>query len=417
MFTNIVDAIKWIETIKRKEQRKDLSRIRKVLEDFNNPHLSYENIHVGGTNGKGSVSAFLTAGLKSKYNVGTFISPYVVKFNERISVNGNYISDSELLHYANIMFDYCGKYNDENDDIIPFFEVVMVIAFCYFRDKKIDYAVIEVGLGGLLDATNVINAFCSIITNIGYDHVNSLGNTIEQIAAHKLGIVKQNNNLITTVDKSLHKMFIDHCNKKNAKIDIINIEDIEILKIDLVSTKFCYKDFEFEVPLVGIHQANNAVLAIKTLHDYFDFSYQEINENLSNTVWPGRFEVIKNLPITIIDGAHNIDGVKSLIRNVNLVLPNKKIHVCFTAMSDKDTSMMIELLTNIAYTISFTKFDYARVSEIKNLVSQTKFSKIYSFDNVEDCIANLNNICDLEDVILITGSLYFVGLVRNIYKK
>jgi folylpolyglutamate synthase/dihydrofolate synthase len=191
VFNNVSEAIYWIENKKRKDKRKDLTRMKNLLAILNNPQNSYKIIHIAGTNGKGATCNYITNILiHHNFNVGRFISPYILKFNERIEVNGISILDQELLDITNYIYPIIIKYEEEHDDLVMFFELLTIIGLLYFKIKNVDYAVVECGLGGLLDATNAIDSKLQVIPSVGYDHMNVLGNTLEEIALHKLGIVK-----------------------------------------------------------------------------------------------------------------------------------------------------------------------------------------------------------------------------------
>lgn len=413
MFNNIIDAISWIENIKRKEKRVDLSRITNVLNDFDNPQDSFTKVHIAGTNGKGSVTHILNSCLQHKYKVGVFTSPYVVCFNERIKINNDYIPDDNLLELINLMFDYCSSYELKNGDVIPFFEVVFVISLLYFKQMKVDVCLIEVGVGGLLDCTNCFNYEVSAITNIALDHVDYLGNTLESIAAHKLGILKEGNTLYTTVDESLQSLFKKYCRKTKVKYNQVNLQDIKDIKLDINNTSFKYNDFEFNTSLIGIHQVYNCALAISLLNDYFCFSYFEINKYIKDICFNGRFEVINNDPLYIIDGAHNSAGILSLVNSIKLIF-NKKVHFYFAAMKDKDTIDMINLIEDVAKSVSFTQLNYYRTTEVNSFKSN--LDNVFYYENIIDSIKELDKL-NKDDIVVFTGSLYFISEIRKHFKK
>lgn len=411
MFNNIKDAIYWLENIKRKEKRTDLSRITNILNDFDNPQDSFTKVHVAGTNGKGSVCHILNSCLKSKYTTGVFSSPYIVSFNERIKINDKFIDDESLLNLINLMFDYSSSYELKNSDIIPFFEICFVISLLYFKEQKVDVAIIEVGVGGLLDCTNCFNYDVSLITNIGYDHVDYLGNTKESIADHKLGILKENNILYTTVNEELHKYFKKYSRGKKIKINFINTLDIKNISLDINNTCFTYNDFNFKTSMIGLNQVYNSALAISVLNDFFQFSYFEINKLISNISFAGRFEILQNNPLFIADGAHNIDGIKSLIDSVKLLF-NKKVHFCFAAMKDKDVSNMINLMEDVAQTISFTQINYYRTTQVDDFKSN--LDNVFYYEKIEDALNSFKNL-DSNEIVIFTGSLYFISEIRKYF--
>lgn len=413
MFNNTNDAIHWLENIKRKEKRVDLSRITSVLNDFDNPQNSFTKVHVAGTNGKGSVCHILNSCLKSKYKTGVFTSPYVVVFNERIKINDEYIDNNSLLDLINVMYEYCASYELKNGDIIPFFEVCFVIALLYFKQNKVDVAIIEVGVGGLLDCTNCFNYDVSLITNIGLDHTDYLGDTLESIASHKLGILKENNTLYTTVNSNLYKQFKKHARGKNIKLNFVDESELWHIKIEKDATKFSYKGFDFQTSMIGLHQVFNSILAIEVLNDFFKFSYFEINKMIKDITFNGRFETLQNKPLFIIDGAHNFDGIESLVLTLKFLFCQKKVHFCFAAMKDKDVKNMINLIEDIAKTISFTQINYYRSSDATELKSE--IDNVFYYQNIKDAVNSFDNL-DEDEVVIFTGSLYFVSEIRKFFK-
>lgn len=417
MFQNVEEAIYWIENIKRFSKRTSLFRMEKCLEILGNPHLAYRKIHVAGTNGKGSTSAYLTS-ILSEYGlkVGRFVSPYIIKFHERIAVGNEYISDIDLLNYANRIYDLTELMKEKYDEIVTFFEVITLIGFLYFRDQKVEFAVIEVGLGGLLDATNVINADVSIITNIGLDHMNALGNTVEEIAVQKLGILKENNVLFTTVQPELREQFQAYCDERNVKITFV--ENTFIKTTTELKTDFLYEGEQYRSPLFGVYQKDNASLAIATIKYLFpEMTHAQLQKGLDQTFWPGRMEVMGTKPLQILDGAHNVHGVKGLMDSLEGAFPNKKIRFIFTAMKDKNTGEMLSMLSTKAKSITLTHFEYHRVKELEELVAETDFPETTAFETIEEAVSYVLSISDIEDIIVMTGSLYFVSELRKLYKK
>ncbi len=417
MFNDVLEAIDWIEHIKRKEKRKDLSRIKNLLNILGNPQQSYKKIHIAGTNGKGATCEMITSILHTKgYNVGRFVSPYILKFNERIEVNGTEISDSDLLDIVNYLYPIIEEYNEHENDIVPFFEVVTIIGFIYFKMKKVDIAVIECGLGGKLDATNVINADASVITSIGYDHMNVLGNTLEEIATNKLGIVKEGNHLFANVSNDLRSLFTNYVNNVNASVEFIDLDE-DKLDTTLTSTKFSLDNTIYHTNLLGKFEAYNAALAIK-VSKFIDNTITdiEINSALKNIFWPGRLEVVSEKPFVIIDGAHNVSAAKTLVDSL-IDIENIKYNVLYTGLADKDTKGVIKELERIAKRIVITKIDDSRASDTNKLMEEVSIEKI-SFENEFEAF---DYAVSLNEPLLIVGSLHFVSSLRpyiiNKFKK
>lgn len=414
MFKNKDEAIFYIENIKRKEKRTNLNRMHRALEMLGNPERAYKVIHVAGTNGKGSTVSYLTNILmEAGFSVGSFISPYVIKFNERIMYNLSYISDEDLVKYANIIYDLKLKLEEE-DEVITFFEFITLMGLLYFKDKHVEFAVVEVGLGGVLDATNIFDHALRIITNIGFDHMNALGNTLSEIADKKLGILHENEKLISAVDESLLKQFEDHSKEVNSCLYWVN-KDIKDIKESFNGVSFKYKNEEFRTPLLGIFQAYNSALAIEAVRQIMpDISSRTIQSALDKTVWPGRLQIIKHKPIILIDGGHNIHGIDAVVKSIK-GLTNQKIHVLFTALKDKEIDKMLRALDEIASDYIFTTINDSRASSIMDIlaVNQKPYKAI---DDYKEALSYLDNFGP-DEIILVTGSLHFISLVINFLKK
>lgn len=414
MFKNKDEAIFYIENIKRKEKRTNLNRMHRALEMLGNPERAYKVIHVAGTNGKGSTVSYLTNILmEAGFSVGSFISPYVIKFNERIMYNLSYISDEDLVKYANIIYDLKLKLEEE-DEVITFFEFITLMGLLYFKDKHVEFAVVEVGLGGVLDATNIFDHALRIITNIGFDHMNALGNTLSEIADKKLGILHENEKLISAVDESLLKQFEDHSKELNSRLYWVN-NDIKDINESFNGVSFMYKNEEFRTPLLGIFQAYNAALAIEAVRQIMPgISSRTIQSALDKTVWPGRLQIIKHKPIILIDGGHNIHGIDAVVKSIK-GLTNQKIHVLFTALKDKEIDKMLRALDEIASDYIFTTINDSRASSIMDIlaVNQKPYKAI---DDYKEALSYLDNFGP-DEIILVTGSLHFISLVINFLKK
>ena len=414
MFRNKDEAIFYIENIKRKEKRTNLNRMHRALEMLGNPERAYKVIHVAGTNGKGSTVSYLTNILmEAGFSVGSFISPYVIKFNERIMYNLSYISDEDLVKYANIIYDLKLKLEEE-DEVITFFEFITLMGLLYFKDKHVEFAVVEVGLGGVLDATNIFDHALRIITNIGFDHMNALGNTLSEIADKKLGILHENEKLISAVDESLLKQFEDHSKELNSCLYWVN-KDIKDIEESFNGVSFKYKNEEFRTPLLGIFQAYNAALAIEAVRQIMPgISSRTIQSALDKTVWPGRLQIIKHKPIILIDGGHNIHGIDAVVKSIK-GLTNQKIHVLFTALKDKEIDKMLRALDEIASDYIFTTINDSRASSIMDIlaVNQKPYKAI---DDYKEALSYLDNFGP-DEIILVTGSLHFISLVINFLKK
>jgi dihydrofolate synthase/folylpolyglutamate synthase len=415
MFKTIKDGITWIESIKRFGDKLDLYRMEIACKELGNPEKNLNIIHIAGTNGKGSTVSYLKhILLEEGYNVGTFTSPYIVRFNERITENHNDISDVDLLKYINKVNVLYNDVLDKYDEVITFFELVTLISFMYFDDLKLDYVIYEVGLGGTLDATNVIIPIITGITSISYDHMATLGDTIEEIALNKLGIVKEGIPLVTSVvDEDLKDLFIDYTNKLNSKLTVIERKFIEVKEYG-IKTDFKYKGIDYSISMLGTHQVVNASLAVEIINQLNDLkktdvSLSSIRMGLLNTFWPGRFEMFGNV---VIDGAHNVGGMNALKDSVQALFKGKYIKALYTSMADKEYFDIIKVLESFVDEVHFTQFDYPRCETADNLydVSDHPFKFKHS-----DAITALNELKNLKknEILLVSGSLYFISLIRK----
>ncbi len=349
-----------------------------LLNRCGNPHNKLKTIHLAGTNGKGSTAAILqsilrTAGLK----VGLYTSPHLVSFNERIRVNGSPISNDFII-------DFMKKFNDDINEIeTTFFETTTVLSLCYFYFKKVDVAIIETGLGGRLDSTNVLNPNLSIITSIDIDHQNILGNTIEEIANEKAGIIKKNTPLITFKQpKKILDILRNRAKMLNAKIEIV--VDPQKIVVDNFSTKFVINNKTFSIPLIGEHQAYNAALAIRSSNIFMgSLSYQMIKDGVKNTVWPGRFQLLNNKLKIFYDVAHNSAGINTIRSTLNSLNALEKIGLIILK-EDKDVDQISNSLKGL--------FDELIISTVPN-------AQLMSIDELNKSLNRCNIICKPIDPI------------------
>ena len=425
MFKDINEFILFVEAQKRNEKKTSLDRMKKIAEIYGNPQDGLRFIHITGTNGKGSVCSFIESILTtSGVNVGKFISPYIITFNERISYNKQYISDKDLLKYGNIIIN---KYNllDELGISHPsFFEFVTLLSFLYFKDiKKIDVVILEVGIGGLLDSTNIIkNSIVTAISNVNLDHMSLLGNSLQEIALQKLGILKENIPLFTIQNDDLADLFINETNKFKSDLTIVKFKDIKNLKISKDNTKFDYKNIKnIKLNLLGKYQSENSAIAIEIClylneKNIFNITYENIIAGLENTFWPGRLQVVSKNPLIIVDGAHNIDAIVRQIEFIKEIKNNKKIKVYFAVSANKDKEKMISLFDDLVDKIVFTEFHYKRSDEAINLLNLTTITdKSIEYD-LEKAVENSLKL-DNNWIIVFTGSLYFVSEILSIFNK
>ena len=412
MFKNLNDALNWLYVQKKSKRREDLTRIKNCV-DLLNLSPSYKVIHIAGTNGKGSTASFIKKLLQLKgFNVGFFTSPFVVKFNERIQINDEYISDEEIVNYINKLYYFAHNYQEKYLDTIPFFELTFLMSLMYFKDNNVDYLVLECGLGGRLDATNIFNSIVSIITNVGFDHMNQLGNTLESIAWHKLGIVRKDHECFTCVNGKVKDYFLSYANEYELHInyvydDVTNIVSYE----DYI--QFEYKGSKYKTTMNAKYQAYNASLAIAVIKELFpNYEDELINKALCLTTWPGRFEEI--IPNVIIDGAHNIHGIEALVESLKNKYQDTKFKVVFTALHDKQIAEMLKSLDEIAYFYYFTTIVDSRATEV-NYFKELTSKEYVLIDDYREAINKALEDKQADEILVITGSLHFISEVRKLF--
>lgn len=402
MFNTMEECFEWLYEERQFEAKFDLSRMYKAIDIFNRP-IDYKCIHIAGTNGKGSTLSYMkNALIQAGYKVGTFISPFVVIFNERITLNHQYISDDDFIRLCNHVHINLMA----NDLEISFFEILTVIAFLYFEENEVDYAIIETGVGGRLDSTNVINKEVALITNVGLDHMDLLGNTLEDIAKEKLGIV--DDVLITSVQAPLRPLFSEYTRMRNQKL--VFTDQVQHLENTITSTKFKYKGFDMELSMLGEHQASNASLALEGLlylreNKGLKINDEDILKGFKNAFWPGRLEKVGSG--VYVDGAHNREGVQTLVNFLRRL--DQKKQIIFSCFADKPANNMIELLDEVADEIIFTSFDYPRAEKAENLYKLSQHPNKKMFDDYKETLSMTNDSM----FTVFCGSLYFISLVRQ----
>ncbi len=402
MFENVEQAIEWI--IKRRKSEHQFSDFRDYLKKINNPQYKLKCIHVGGTNGKGSTVNYLRSILQSAgYKVGSFTSPHLAVHLDRIRINDENIDGEYFLKKVNENYDLWQKSD------LTMFEIDVLISIDYFLDNNVDYVIYEVGLGGRLDATNIINPLAVVITNIALEHTQILGDTIEKIAYEKAGIIKENAVVITAEKKKeALAVFEKVCADKNAELIVVN-EVEQLLINDGIS--FIYEEEKYNIPTKALYQVNNAVSAIETINQLkkkslLDIQKKQIKKGLL-TNWAGRFELVSENPKIILDGAHNVCGIDALISSLD---ENEEYIFVFSAFSDKNYQEMLEKLIRKGEVI-VTEFKSER--KVKALDLALGQNVLVCFDYLQAIKYALTK----NKTLIVTGSLYFISLVRNCFVK
>lgn len=426
MFSTYEEALEWIHARLRLGIKPGLKRMEWMMAKLANPHRELKSVHIGGTNGKGSTVTFLRSILQAGgHTVGTFTSPYIEQFNERISINGKPITDEEILQIANVIKPLADELDGTELGGPTEFEVITAMAFYYFaKVHQVDIVIFEVGLGGRFDSTNIILPILSIITNIGLDHVNILGHTYEEIAFEKAGIIKPGTPVFTAVKRSDALGVIEkQAEKMEASLFKINKDfSIENHKSLPKGEQFTLKNQErtlenLEISLIGEHQTENASLAIMASlylneRGLFPLNEEDIKTGLTKAYWPGRFEILSENPLVVIDGAHNDEGITALVHELNQRYNDRNIHIVFAALKDKSLEKMIGKLDGVADKITFVSFDLPRAAAEETLFEISRSGNKFASDDWQRAIREeLSNLVD-GSILVITGSLYFISEVK-----
>lgn len=419
-FVDAKSFIEWVQSQKRFSKKTNLDNMKYFCKLLCNPESSFKAIHVTGTNGKGSTVAMLTSVLMAKgYNVGTFTSPYIECFNERIAFNTKPIDDDDLLKMANRVIEIYPILEENNFPKPTFFEFITLCAFCYFKSlNNLDYAVIEVGMGGRLDSTNVITPIVSIITNVALDHMQILGNTKEAILIEKLGIVKDNIPVVCGLkEESLKMIATNVANIHNSQIVFPKYNEVKNVKCDLSDTCFTYQGQDYQLSLLGFHQVENALLVIETfnlLKDNLKLSIQDLHNGLKNTKWVGRLEKINDDPVIYIDGGHNIDGISRITEFVkSLNIPN--VRAVISISHDKELLPMIKMVDETFDEIIFTSYTYARSAKAEDLYNLSSSKNKKCIENLDVAVKYV--LTNKKPITVFLGSLYLASEIRNKLKK
>ena len=391
-------VIKYLYSLDRKKGSKlGLGNIKNLLKKIGNPEKNLKCVHVAGTNGKGSVCAMVYSILqKAGHKVGMYTSPHLEDFRDRFLINNKKISKNDIVRY----FLKVKKFIDEQ----TFFEVITAMAFLYFNEKKVDFLVLEVGLGGRLDATNVVNPLISVITNVDIEHTDFLGKKIENIAYEKAGIIKEKIPVVTGARGKVLSVIKKICKEKNSKLSINK-------KYKKTNGNFNINNYKnLKLNLKGNFQLKNASIAITTidvLNNQYNLNIKHIKNGLKNVKWPGRFEFIKKN--ILVDCAHNPAAFKVLAKELRM-LKIKKLILVIGILNDKDIKKMIEIIEPFAGKIILTQPENPRAEEplkIKRFIKNK--NKVKIIKNVKKAVEYAKKIAQKDNLILITGSCFVVG--------
>lgn len=402
---NYQETVEYIHSLKKFNKKATLDEMREVMNRLGCDYDKMKYIHIAGTNGKGSVSTMMSEIARAEgLKVGLFTSPYIICFRERIQVDGEMIPEDDLVRLADRII--------KTGVSVKAFEFITALALLYFEERGCDLIVLECGLGGKDDSTNIISSpLCSVITHIGLDHTEILGDTIADITRHKMGIVKENCPLVVSP------------NQPKEAMNIIAFSDAVICsldKVNIISSDISGSDFEFEnrryrVNMAGQYQVANAVAAIETAKVIGMFSYESIKKGISTAIVPARAEKVCDTPSVIIDGAHNPDGAVSLKSIVEKTEGNKTAVIAM--MQDKDIEGVLEILLPLFDRVICTEVSgNMRSVDVKDLASMArKYSScVLEYERAQDAV---NKAVQYNDTVFIFGSLYLASEIRPIFIK
>ena len=414
---NYLDSLYWIHERTKFGIKPGVKRMEWMLDKLNNPQFNINGIHVGGTNGKGSTVAYLRSALVDNgYEIGTFTSPFIETFNERISLNGVPISDNAIVELVQKVKPVSEALEAETElGTATEFEIITTMMFLYFGEiHPVDFVIVEAGLGIKNDSTNVFKPILSILTSIGLDHVDILGDTYVDIAKDKGAIVKPETPVIYAVKNEdalkVIRDFVEQQNAEGIELD----RDISVISQGEEFT-YRYKNYELEtliLDMFGEHQKENAALAITALIELNESGLVELDFNkmingIEAVHWTGRIEKVKDDPLMIIDGAHNLESIEALIKTLKDYYKIDNVDVLYAAINGKPIHAMVDQLKTIASTMYITDFDFPKACTKEEIYDEIRFEQKETVDDFVQFIENYEG-----QGLVITGSLYFISEVK-----
>lgn len=404
----INDRLQWLYELRGKQIKLGLEPTRKFLSKIGMPVLPYPVIHVAGTNGKGSTSFYIYKILLAHgLNVGLYTSPHIEKFNERVRVNDKLISTKQIQKFL----EKYESYIEETE--ITFFEATTVMAMDYFAKEKVDVVVLETGLGGRFDATNVVDPSIVVLTHIAMDHENFLGDNLNAITREKLGIVKSGKNVFSSSQKEeIIPQIENYCKNISAKLSFISPHNI---KMGGPFSAFTLHGKTYKISMPGIHQIQNASLALEVAKSFLGGKYSSkiAQQTLPVVKWPGRIEVVSNKPLIIFDAAHNESSLKALLDTLDIVFPNKKWIAIMAVMADKDLKPVLSELHAKFSKIWCRSFDYHRALSALHLRDLLQNAGIDADILPHRGLSNLIKNVEEDTGIVVLGTHYILAETRK----
>lgn len=430
---NYQESISYLEGLKIFGIRLGLTRIERLLELLGHPQDRYRTIHVTGTNGKGSVSAMVEGALRrSGIHTGFYSSPHLVSYTERVRVDGQNISEEDFAEGITVIREKIDQMLAEGDECPTQFEVLTALGFYYFAKCQVEYAVIEVGLGGTLDSTNVITPEVSVITNVTMEHADKLGGTLRSIAENKAGIIKDGVPVVTAAKGEPLKVIRETAEAKNADIFVEGEDfsstflscDGHTQKLEFSSELLGIEKKPYELHLLGRHQVENSAVALMTirlLHNIDErITMQTVTEALRLVSWPARFEHLElGAQQIIIDGAHNPAGMQALRGSLDDIFPAEERVLLLGILKDKDIDTMLDILLRPNDTVVVTRPQSERADSADDLLRRvaSAVQHVEAFSDNEEALDRALELANGEKLLVIAGSLYLVGGVRQMLLK
>ena len=412
------DSLNWIHERAKFGIKPGVKRMEWMLDKLGNPEKKITGVHIVGTNGKGSTLSYMRSALNENgYTVGTFTSPYIEVFNERISIDGRPISDEDIAMLVNIVRPVSERMVEETDlGTATEFEIITMMMFVYFGNvHPVDYVLVEAGLGATHDSTNVFNPVMTLLTSIGLDHIDILGDTLLDITKDKSGVIKENIPLVFNVkDDACRDYIYKVLDEKNAKGIELTRDVILVANGEEFSFKYGKYDFDdIKLEMLGRHQQENASIAIAALLEMMDRDLVKLDVNkmiqgVEKTFWTGRIERISEDPVIILDGAHNNEAVDVLIDTMREHYSDKKITVLFSAVKGKPLDKMVYKIGMLADTFNVTEFDFFKAEDGEVLFNAIEHPNKHFVKDYIDYIKNFDG-----ELLLVTGSLYFISEVKQ----
>ncbi len=419
------EAMEYIEECNRLGSVPGLDSIRRLTDALDNPQDKLTFIHVAGTNGKGSVSSFIANGLKNAgYKVGRYISPTIFTYRERFQINDKMISKKELGELMEPVKEACDRIVANGYPHPTSFEIETALSFIYFIKKKCDVVVLETGMGGRLDATNIISSpkLC-VLTSISMDHMQFLGDTLTNIATEKCGIIKAGTTVISTKQAEEAMEVVEKvCALETVEMIVTDPSQITKIKQGLEKQSFTYDGTKYEISLSGSYQIENAVLAVCVLkwlsqNGFEKITEQKLRKGLQETVWKGRFSVIAKKPYFIVDGAHNVAAAQKLAESIRFYFTNRKIVYIMGMFRDKEYEKVIEITAPLAsQIITVAAPGNPRALPALDLAVAVREvnANVTSADSLEEAVEMSYLFADKDSVIIAFGSLAFLGQLMSI---